>query len=213
MSETANNSRSAIWVVVGLVVVVGVFVLTFLSAGTGGSGYEVEGFGDVDVTGTLPPLAPGAQGVVSDDGAVGMVAPEIRGEDFNGETVEILNDGTPKIIVFLAHWCGFCQAEVPELVGLLGGESSLSGVDFYAVATASNRTRDNWSPAAWLVREGWPAPVVMDDVDTSALDAFGIGSFPGWAVVDANGTIVARATGQLSTEAVQALILLSSVPE
>ena len=155
MSETSNSSRSAIWVVVGLVVVVGVFVLTFLSSGTGGSGYEVEGFGDVDdLAWDLgnPDDGKRADAIQGHYAAVGMVAPEVRGENFNGETVEILNDGNPKIIVFLAHWCGFCQAEVPQLVGLLGGGSSLEGVDFYAVATASNRTRDNWSPAEWLVR-------------------------------------------------------------
>jgi thiol-disulfide isomerase/thioredoxin len=214
MSDTSTSSnRSTLWVVVGLVVVVGVFVVTFLSSGTGGSDYEVEGFGDVEVEGNLPPLAPGAQGVVADDAAVGMKAPEIRGTDYNGETVELVDDGVPKIVVFLAHWCGFCQAEVPQLVERLGDSNVQNGVEFYFVATASNRTRDNWSPAAWLDREGLPGPIIMDDVDTSALDAYGIGAFPGWAMIGADGTIVARATGQLGADVVDALILLTALPE
>lgn len=214
MSDNPTSSdRSTLWVIVGLIVVVGVFAVTFIGSGTGGSAYEVEGFGDVEVSGSLPSLAPGAQGVVADDAAVGMPAPEIRGTNYDGEPVELLNDGTPKIVVFLAHWCGFCQAEVPQLVQRLGSGNVDNGVEFYFVATASNRTRDNWSPAAWLDREGLAGPIIMDDVDTSAFDAYGLTAFPSWAMIGPDGTIVARATGQLGEEVVDTLVLLTALDE
>jgi hypothetical protein len=33
-----------------------------------------------------------------------MAMPEIQGEDFQGNTVSITNDGRPKAIILLAHW-------------------------------------------------------------------------------------------------------------
>jgi len=117
---------------------------------------------------------------------------------------------TYKIIVFLAHWCPHCQVEVPKVTARLGTGSETDGVAWYGVATASNSTRDNWSPAAWLADAGFPAPVIMDDLNSSVLDAYGITSFPGWAIVSADGTIIARATGELPVAAVDALIVLAA---
>lgn len=210
MSETTN--RTALWVGLGIVAVVGIFVVTFLIAGAGGGGnYEVEAFGEPVITGDdLPLLNPSAAGVAADDPAIGLPAPEVTGVDYNGEPVSITNDGQPKIIMFLAHWCGHCQAEVPRITARLGSGSETDGVAWYGIATSSNSTAPNWSPAAWLDQEGFPAPVIMDDIDSSALDAYGISSFPGWAVVGSDGNIIARATGELPAEAVDALIALAA---
>lgn len=210
MSETTN--RTGLWVGLGIVAVVGIFVVTFLSAGTGGGGdFEVEAFGEPVISGEgLPLMNPNAAGVAADDPAVGLPAPEVTGVDYNGEPVSITNDGQPKIIMFLAHWCGHCQAEVPRITARLGSGSETDGVAWYGIATSSNSTAPNWSPAAWLDREGFPAPVIMDDIDSSVLDAYGISSFPGWAVVGSDGNIIARATGELPAEAVDALIALAA---
>lgn len=211
MSETTN--RTGLWVGLGIAAVVGIFVLTFISAGTGGGGaYEVEAFGEPVVTGDeLPLMNPSSSGVAAEDPAIGLQAPEVSGVDYNGEPVSITNDGQPKIILFVAHWCPYCQAEVPKVTARLGSATVTDGVAWYGVATSSNSTRGNWSPAAWLDRVGFPAPVIMDDTNSSVLDAYGISSFPGWAVVGSDGTILARATGQLPDEVVDALIALASV--
>ena len=211
MSEN-TKSRSGLWVGLGIVAVVGIFVLTFLTSGAGDAGrFEIEAFGDPSISGEpLPLMAPGAGGVDLADPAAGLPAPEVTGKDYHGETVSITNDGRPKIIVFLAHWCSHCQAEVPRLTARLGTSTETDGVDWYGIATASNSTRANWSPAAWLTNERFPAPVIMDDLDSSVLDTYGITSFPGWAIVAADGTILARATGELPEDAVDALIVLAA---
>lgn len=215
MSETTNRTgtnRTGLWVGVGIAVVVGIFALTLLTAGTGdGGNYEVEAFGEPVISGDdLPMMNPNAAGVAADDPAIGLSAPEVTGVDYYGEPVSITNDGQPKIILFLAHWCGHCQAEVPRITARLGSSSETDGVAWYGIATSSNSTAPNWSPAAWLDREGFPAPVIMDDTASSALDAYGISSFPGWAIVGSDGTILARATGELPAEAVDALIALAA---
>ncbi len=212
MSQNTKTSRSGLWVIIGIVAVVGIFVLTFLSAGTGSSGgFEIDAFGDPSISGdSLPLMPPGQSGVNLEDPAAGTLVPEVVGQDYNGDEVSITNDGKPKIIVFLAHWCPHCQAEVPRLTTRLGSGSETDGVAWYGIATASNSTRDNWTPAAWLTREGFPAPVIMDDINSSVLDAFGISSFPGWAIVGSDGTLVARATGELPNDIVDALVALAA---
>ena len=47
------------------------------------------------------------------DPAVGLAAPEVSGTDFTGRATAIKADGRPKVVIFLAHWCPHCQAEVP----------------------------------------------------------------------------------------------------
>ena len=69
-----------------------------------GGGSDVEGeaiaFGDVEVTGSSIARLPEGGA----DPALGVPMPEVVGADFDGNTVSIINDGQPKIILFLTHW-------------------------------------------------------------------------------------------------------------
>ncbi|MDQ3782544.1 MAG: redoxin domain-containing protein, partial [Actinomycetota bacterium] len=68
-----------------------------------------------EVTGEALAPHPGNM-LPADDPAVGIAAPAVVGEDFDGNTVSIdPTDGSPKAIMFLAHWCPHCQAEVPRV--------------------------------------------------------------------------------------------------
>jgi thiol-disulfide isomerase/thioredoxin len=132
----------------------------------------------------------------SSDPARGLSAPQLSGFDFEGSTVTIPADGRPKVILFLAHWCPHCQNEVQSIVTYLRNNDFPAGADLYSVATASSSTRPNWPPSAWLEREGWPFPVIVDDEQSSAFEAFGRGAFPFYVFVDANGTVVLRLSGE-----------------
>ena len=68
-------------------------------------------FGEPVIDGEFLPFFPQAGA----DPAVGVKAPKISGEDFGGEAVTFGDSGTPTAVVFLAHWCPHCQAEVPEV--------------------------------------------------------------------------------------------------
>ncbi len=59
---------------------------------------------------------------VSPDPAIGETIPTLDGKSVDdGAAVTIGPDGgggEPQMIVFLAHWCPHCRAEVPRLVEL-----------------------------------------------------------------------------------------------
>lgn len=150
-------------------------------------------FGDVTITGdALPLFAAGGA-----DPAIGLAAPEVTGIDFDGDTVEITNDGTPKAIVFLAHWCPHCQSEVPRVQAWLDGGGGVEGVELFSVTTSMNSAQANWPPSEWLDREGWTVPVIRDNSDGDALSAFGGNAFPYYVFVDAEGNVSNRASGEL----------------
>jgi len=174
------------------IAVITVVVLTFGQSGT------VEQFGTPIVTGTeLPRFEDAAQ-----DPAFGMVAPTIQGADFDGTPVTITDDGRPKIIIFLAHWCSHCQAEVPVVQQWVDAGLKPDGVDLYSVATGTAETRPNFPPSEWLANEGWTAPVIVDDLAYSVGDIFGLSAVPFWVFVDADGTIAGRLSGELPPDAI-----------
>jgi cyclophilin family peptidyl-prolyl cis-trans isomerase len=151
----------------------------------------------VEVVGTpLPGFATGTE--PSTDPGVGQVAPAVVGSDFTGAPVAIdPTNGTGKAIVFLAHWCPHCQAEVPRVQEWLDGGGGVPGVEIMAVSTAVRADEDNYPPSAWLDREGWTSPVIRDSEESDALFAYGAGAFPYWVFVDEQGTVVRRTAGEL----------------
>ena len=63
-----------------------------------------------------------------DNIARGLAAPTFSAPNQNSEIVTIEKNGNAKALIFLAHWCGYCQKEVPvvqEYVDLIGVPLSL----------------------------------------------------------------------------------------
>ena len=185
-------------VVVGVVVfilAVAAAMLT-MSGERSGGGREI---GTVQISGSALPK----QGA-SPDTAIAMPAPRARGVNFADDPVAVQNDGRPKAIVFLAHWCPHCQKEVPKVVSWLEQTGGVEGVDIYAVSTFADRTRPNWPPSAWLQRERWTSPVLLDDADGSVAEAFGLSGTPMWVFVSAEGTVTKRISGEVSVATFEA---------
>ena len=153
-------------------------------------------FGDPAIEGTSLPLFPSSGSV--DLSATGIAAPEVFGQNFSGGDVSITNDGSAKAIVFLAHWCPHCQAEVPRVQEWLNAGGGVDGVAMYSVSTANNSGRGNFPPSAWLEGEEWASPVIVDDQENSVLHAFGSGGFPYWVFLNADGTVAVRTAGELT---------------
>ena len=129
-SDTQSNRSAFIWIGVGVVVVVGLFVWAIASGGATSStnSFEVAAFGDVEVDGSLPALDPANVGIAEFDEAAGLEVPVASGTDYNGEPSSIGDSGEPQIVAFLAHWCPHCQREVPRLVTAMDGGSTINAL-------------------------------------------------------------------------------------
>ena len=85
-------------------IVFGVIAAALVAVVLLGGGSDVDGeaiaYGEVEITGN--PIARLPEGGA--DPSLGSPMPEVVGADFAGNTVSIVNDGQPKIILFLTHW-------------------------------------------------------------------------------------------------------------
>ena len=159
----------------------------------------------VEVEGVALPVFP-EQG---EDPAVGTVAPTLVGRDFGGDRVEVGpggSDGVAQAIWFVAHWCPHCQAEVPVIVELARTGSIPEGMSVLTVSTSVDAAAPNYPPSAWLEREGWPYPVLADDERGTAAHAYGVAGFPFLVVLDADGTVLARTSGELGADGIVTLL-------
>ena len=150
----------------------------------------------------LPPLADAAN-----DPAIGSVAPALDGAAFDGSPLAIEpGDGTAKIVLFVAHWCPHCQREVPFLVDHLADAPLPADIELVTVSTAVDEKAPNFPPQEWLADEGWDHPVLADSAAGAAADAFGLTSFPYFVAIGADGSVTARASGELTADEFDALV-------
>ena len=147
----------------------------------------------------------------TNDDAVGRPAPEVDGQSFDGNPVRITADGRPKLIVFLAHWCPHCQREVPVVQAWIDAKGMPARIDLVSVATAIDPNRPNYPPDAWLAREHWSVPVIVD-ADNQVATRYGLTAFPFWVAVAADGTVAQRLTGELTPEQLDALVASVASP-
>lgn len=136
------------------------------------------------------------------DTAIGLTAPVLEGFGFLGNEVTTA-PGTPTLIVFLAHWCPHCQAEVPVLVKWSQSGLVPEGLDVIAVATGTDESAPNFPPSVWLANERWPElwPVLVDSKDQTAGNAFGLAGFPFMTLVGEDGKVLWRNSGEITAEA------------
>lgn len=168
----------------------------------------VEGVGPVAVVGEPLPAYPEE----GDDPAIGMTAPILIGETFDGEpiTVDATVDG-PTWVVFLAHWCPHCNDEIPVINQLRDEGRIPDGVNVVGVSTAFNPGRPNWPPGEWLDDMDWTFTAIPDGIDTQretyiAAADFGIGGFPFSMLVDGDGTVTARWSGERPIDELESLL-------
>lgn len=201
MTQTTKNRRSTIWWMVAGVVGLGLVVLLAWSLAGETPPDTSIGYGDPTVTGErLPFVAENGA-----DPAVGFDAPEVVGADWEGNPVEIKADGRPKIVIFLAHWCPHCQADVPRVQQWIDAGGVPDGVDLYSVATLTDPVRPKWPPQDWLEEEGWTVPVIMDDAASSVATAYGLVGTPFYVVLDGQNRNLARVSGEIGAAGMDAL--------
>jgi thiol-disulfide isomerase/thioredoxin len=187
-----------LWLIIGgIAVVVVAVVLALLLTNVAGGGTSGEpARNPVQVSGQPLPALP-ASGA---DPAVGQALPTISGMTFDGSPMSIGPSDGPAVILVLAHWCPHCQAEVPRVQQWIESGGVPEGVKLMTLTTSISSTRPNYPPSAWLQREHWTPPVLVDDANSTGLTALGLNSFPGFVFVKADGTVAGRLTGELPVD-------------
>ncbi|WP_419847166.1 redoxin family protein [Candidatus Poriferisocius sp.] len=147
-----------------------------------------------------PPLGPIGESPEADP-AFGQPVPGLSGTAIDGSPLEWTPGERPAAIVFLAHWCPACQAEVVEFTNWLAAGNNLpEGVDLLSVVTLVDPDRDYYPPSQWLADEGWPFPVLVDSADNEIAAAYGQSGTPFWVFVFGDGTLALRGSGRIPPE-------------
>jgi thiol-disulfide isomerase/thioredoxin len=201
--QKKKQQRNILFAVVGAIVVLAAVLAVVFTAGGGddkpaaSDTAGLEQTRPVTVTGTALERYNSS---ANPDPAVGTVIPTVKGSAFDGSPVTITNDGKPKVLLFVAHWCPHCQREVPKLAPDLRENPLPAGVEMITVSTNVNSQAPNYPPSEWLADNSWPTPVMADDADSSAAAAFGTASFPYFVFTDAQGRVVSRISDEISVE-------------
>ena len=203
-----SNKRSLIYWIGGVVVGLGLIVWLAVAIAGEGAVDEAIAFGEVAVEGDdLPFLETGAA-----DPAVGLTAPTVTGETFDGEQLTIGADGNAKIVVLLAHWCPHCQVEVPLVQNWVESGGLPEGVDLYGATVLTNRVRDGrtWPPQDWLESEGWTSPTIKDDQQNSIVNAYGMTGTPTYVVLGPDNENLGRISGEIGLGGLETLAGLAA---
>jgi thiol-disulfide isomerase/thioredoxin len=201
-----------VWVIVGALVVLAAGIAV-LSAGDDekASVGTVAPDGSSSSAGETQPVTVEGDALVAledpaNDPAVGTTAPVLSGFGFDGDPITIEPDGSPKLVVFLAHWCPHCNAEIPVLNEWKDAGLVPEGLEVVGVSTAVAPNRDFYPPSQWIEDKEWTWPVLADSETSDAAQAMGVSGFPTMVVLDGDGTVLARTSGEMSGLALQAFI-------
>lgn len=204
--EPTRSSNLGFLAIVGALVAGGLLLVLFAATGVAPDDTNAQ-TSTVELSGTplvqMPPNTPVTD--LNTDPVAGLIAPTIQGTDFDDASISIADDGRPKVIYFLAHWCPHCQAEVPVIQDLLTTGALPDGVDIYAVSTGVNPGQDNYPPQAWLTEEGFEPITVRDSEQGEAFTAFGGSGFPYAVYLDSGHRVIARSAGTLEADQIAQL--------
>ena len=145
------------------------------------------------------------------DTAIGMPAPAVVGHDHSGNEVAIDPATGPHLVLFVAHWCPHCAADLPHVIEWMADGTIPQWLPVTLVSTAESATAANYPADTWLQEHGWPSPEIRDPSrgDGAAGEvatAYGTSGYPYYVLIGADGTIAARTTGEQTAGDMTALI-------
>ncbi len=166
MVRKAHQQPSRRWLVPAIIIgVVAIAAIIAIAAAGGGSdkGAETPGLEQtqpVEVSGTALPRF--GDDTANDPGDRHRPSPTLTGKSFDGTPVTIEPNGSPQMLMFVAHWCPHCQREVPIVSDWLKQGGLPASVKLTTVATGTSSSAPNYPPSAWLEKNDWPSPIMAD---------------------------------------------------
>jgi thiol-disulfide isomerase/thioredoxin len=218
----SGEGGSKLWMWAGLAVIIVVAAIVAVVAASGDDKAIVQGSGTSDsVSG--PGALPDSQPVKIDgaalpsftategDTAVGMTAPTLEGSNFTGGAVKADAADGAYMLVFLAHWCPHCNAEIPKLLDWKHSGAVPADLRVIGVATAVDSTQDNYPPGQWISNRGWEWPVLVDEFDGArnagkGAQAYGATGWPYFVIVGTDGKVKVRYSGEIEAAELEKLV-------
>ena len=128
-------------------------------------------------------------------------APDFTVYDLEGNPVQLSGFfGKPIVLKFWASWCGPCHSEMPEFQKKyeeLGEE-----IQFLMINMTDGQRETPSVAYEFIFGEGYTFPVYYD-TDMDAAMTYEVYSLPTTVFIDAQGNIVAQATGALDAATLQ----------
>jgi cytochrome c biogenesis protein CcmG, thiol:disulfide interchange protein DsbE len=198
--STKNKTPLIFGAVVAALLIAGITAVIASKTTTKTETAKLPAVQGVAVTGTAMAALPEAGA----DPAVGTTAPSITGKSFDGAAVSLPVAGKRTMVVIAAHWCPHCQRELPLLVEWKKSGQVPSDLEVVVLSTSVVAERGNFPPAVWLEGINNPFPVMADDAESTAATALGNDSFPTMVLIDKDGKVVRRMSGEKSLDEVAA---------
>ena len=220
-SPSSGMSRNTMWGIIAVLALVAVGGIVWASVGGGGDASSTDGSTvttdalsglpdsqPVTITGDALPKFESGGGA---DPAAGLAAPLVEGLNFNGEKIALDSKDGAYMVVFLAHWCPHCNAEVPRLIKWKNSGAVPADLRVIGVATAVAKTQVNYPPAKWFSDKGWPWPVMVDEsggegTAGKVAQTFGASGWPYFVIVGADGKVKVRVSGEIEPAELQKVV-------
>jgi len=135
------------------------------------------------------------------DAALGRNIGDVSATEYYSgqDTVFGAADGKARAFMVWAHWCPFCQEELPVVAEWHGENAAeFDGFELVSVTTAMDETASN-PLLPYLDSNRFPFPVLFDD-DGRLARQLGVSAFPFWVFVAPDGTVVGRAAGGIDPD-------------
>lgn len=128
-------------------------------------------------------------------------APDFTVLDYEGNEVKLSDfTGKPVVLNFWASWCSPCKSEMPDFEEIY---QEYKNEIFFLMVNLTDGVQETMATAkAYVEGQGYSFPVYFDTKSEGAM-AYGVYSIPTTFFIDANGDVIAYASGALSKDGVQ----------
>lgn len=141
------------------------------------------------------PTQPATDGT-EESQAQSNAVPDITVYDAEGRAAKLSDfRGKPVVLNFWASWCGPCKSEMPAFEQIYGKYGQQIHFLMVNITDGYQETQENAS--AFIAQQGYSFPVYYD-MGAVGAGLFGIHSLPTTFFLNAEGNLVAHATGALN---------------